>query len=261
MGRMRGSMKDIIEAAGMVLSAMPVGEYDKRVVLLTKQLGRITAFARGARRQNSPLLASTRPFTFGTFSLYAGRNSYTLQNAEITEYFEGMGTDLEAVAYGCYFAEIAEYYTREGVDESQMLNLLYVSLKALLTASIPNPLVRRIYELRAMVINGEYPQVFQCMECGKNLTSGKYRKQQGGMICLECRGKDYNTVLVHDAALYALQYVVTVPLQKLYCFTLRSDAFQEMEQVVEAGVNRFIDKKFHSLKVLEALQIDKNPVK
>lgn len=254
-------MRDLIAASGMVLSAMPVGEYDKRVVLLTKQLGRITAFARGSRRQNSPLLASTRPFTFGTFSLFPGRSSYTLQSAEITEYFEEMGTDPEAVAHGCYFAEVAEYYTRENVDESQMLNLLYVSLKALLNDRIPNPLVRRIYEMRAMVINGEYPQVFQCMECGKELTSGLYLPRAAGMTCMDCTRQGGNGILVHEAALYALQYVASAPLQKLYRFTLKPEAFLEMERVVKSGVSGFIDKNFRSLKVLEALQNDKNPVK
>ena len=254
-------MKDTIEASGMVLYAMPVGEFDRRVVLLTKQLGRITAFARGARRQNSPLLASTRPFTFGTFSLFSGRNSYTVQNADITEYFENLGTNLEAVSYGCYFAEVAEYYTRENVDESQMLNLLYVSLKALINPSIPNPLVRRIYEMRSMVINGEYPQVFQCMECGKELTTGKYLKRECGMVCEECSKKKENSIVVHEAALYALQYIISVPLQKLYRFTLKPDAFWEMEQVIKWGVAHFIDKNFRSLKVLETLQNGKNPVK
>lgn len=254
-------MKDTIEASGMVLSVMPVGEYDKRVVLLTKQLGRITAFARGARRQNSPFLASTRPFTFGTFTLVAGRNSYTLHSAEITEYFEKLGSDLEAVSYGCYFAEMAEYYTRENVDESQMLNLLYVSLKALINEALPNRLVRRIYEMRAMVINGEYPQIFQCMECGKELTSGRYSMKRCGVICEDCAQNKENTIVVHEAALYALQYIASVPLQRLYRFTLKPEAFGEMEQVIRWGIARFIDKKFRSLKVLETLQNEKNPVK
>ena len=53
-------MAELLEVTGMVIAAGPIGEYDKRVVLLTKELGKISAFARGARKPGNALMAHAR---------------------------------------------------------------------------------------------------------------------------------------------------------------------------------------------------------
>ena len=150
------TVRELISATGMVLSASPVGDYDKRLVILTKERGKITCFARGAKRASSQLRAPSRPFVFGVFTMSEGRDAYNLYGAEVENYFEELSKDMECACYASYFAEFAGYYGRENVDESENIRLLYQSYRALLKPGIPNKLVRRIFELRLMTIEGEY---------------------------------------------------------------------------------------------------------
>ena len=105
-------MQDLTEITGMVLKAEPIGEYDRRVVILTKEKGKISAFAKGSRRPNSKMLAATNPFSFGVFRLYAGKSSYNIVDIEISNYFEGLREDFEGAYFGMYFLEVMDYYTR-----------------------------------------------------------------------------------------------------------------------------------------------------
>ena len=214
-------MREQISVTGMVLMAAPVGEYDRRLVILTRGRGKITAFARGVRRPGNQLMAAAAPFVFGKFLLYEGRDAYTLAGAEVENYFREIAGDMEAACYGSYFLELADYYGRENIDATETLRLLYQSLRALLKPSVPNRLVKPVYELKLMEINGEY----------RELPLGR----------------------LNDSTLYAWQYVLAAPVESLYTFTLTDQVLGEFVRCVEQNKERFIDKTFHSLAILNAV--------
>ena len=228
-------MADVVSVTGFILSSMPVGDYDRRVVILSRELGKIAAFAKGARRPNSHLIGVTRPFIFGTFEVYRGRDSYTIQKANVTN----------------YFAELAEYYGRENLDAADMINLLYVAFKALVNKSLPNELVRYIYEIRLIAVNGECPDFFSCAGCGSEKELQLYSYKENGMYCVECAASSGDGIVLQSSTLYTLQYIITAPLTKLFNFVVKADVLNELKKVVNRIEFITFDKHFKSKEMLD----------
>lgn len=250
-------MSDLITVQGVVISAMPVGEYDKRIVLLTRERGKISAFAKGARRLNSPFMAAADPFVFGSFTLYEGRTSYNLNQVSVTHHFVELATMQPGVYYGYYFLELADYFGQEGTDEKEMMNLLYVTVKALMNAHMEDRLIRCIYELRTMTEQGLCPQLFQCSCCEKELaeTDECYFSQElHGILCQSCAIGKRDARKISPSALYAMRYIVTAPMGKLYTFRVEADVLLELEQIIHLYTARNTDRKFKSLQILEVIK-------
>jgi len=207
---------------GIVLSATPIGEYDKRLVILTKEYGKISAFARGARKPTGSLVAAANAFACGKFEIYEGKSSYNVVSFVAKNYFRDLTTEPNTAYYGFYFLELSDYYGREFADDRLMLTLLYQSLKALTNKSIPNALVRRVFELRLMWINGELPTVD-----AMNITD-----------------KDLH---------FTVSFIINTPLEKLYTFVLTEELLFKLERLADYYRTKIIDKRVKSLEILETL--------
>ena len=211
-----------IEVTGLVLTSVPAGEYDRRVEILTKERGRISGFARGARRPGSPVMAAASPFVFGTFKIRQGKSAYQIFEAKVDNYFEKLRSDITAACYGSYFMEVLQYITRENNDETALLMLAYQSLRALESEAFDNRLVRAVFEIKAVMLEGEYP--------GPR------------------RGEKYL-----DASLYALDFLYRTPPAKVYSFSVKPEVLGELETYANWLCGRTWDHKFSSLEILQVL--------
>ncbi len=234
----------LVTLTGIVLSSSDVGEFDKRLVILTKEDGKITAFAKGARRPNNPLVAACMPFSFGIFDAYEGRHSYHISRADIKNSFQGIVLDYDRVCLGSYFLEAAEYLSVEGGDEKARLALLYQSLRALESGRFSHVLLRDIYELRSWVIDGEYPNVFSCIRCGGRSDLRVFSVKHHGVFCVNCMSE--GGVSISQSALYAMQYIVSSPLEKLYTFVLNSETEEELTRILSSYRLNYRSHKYKS---------------
>ncbi|MCR5747234.1 MAG: DNA repair protein RecO [Lachnospiraceae bacterium] len=217
-------MNDTIDTAGMILGAYDYSEYDKRLKILTADIGKVTVFARGVRRQNSKFMGLTDLFSFGNFRLFAGKSAYNLSNVEITNYFEDIRQDLEKTCYASYFADLADYTVHENMDGRQVLLLIYRSLQALDTKSIANSLVRAVYELKIVAENGVYPGIPK-----RSLLPGTVN---------------------------ALNHIQNADIKSLFSFKVKDDVLKEVISIADEYRKRYIQGQFRSLDVMSELGYD-----
>ncbi len=216
-----------VNDSGMVIRSDAYSEYDRRVVLLTKDHGKITAFAKGARRQNNKLMAATDLFCFGQYRLYPGREAYTMVDAVPKTYFDELRNDISAAAYGMYFLDVMEYQTRENNDEEKLLVLLYMACKALKKEEIDNRLVKAVFELKTIVLQGVYGD-----KDDEELKKG-----------------------LSESALYAIDVVVHTDPKQLFSFMLKEEPLREFVSFVNNKKSKVWNRHFNSEDMIEVLSM------
>lgn len=261
---------DQIILTGMVLETSPSGDYDRRLVILTRERGKIVAFAKGARRQGSTLLACSQPFTFAKFRMVEGRSAYNVTGLEGIRFFPELSQDVELTCYGFYMCEFAEHMTEENNDESRVLTLLYQSLRALTNPNIGPKLARVIFALKMLYLNGEGPQTEQCVRCRNKTGPFVFSVRSGGCVCAKCAGDDFDPSVrrekelrlgiadndfynLNESTWYAIRYIGATPPEKLYHFSLSEEVLKELTAVTDAFVREYVKHTFKSLAFLETL--------
>ncbi len=218
-------MHDNIVVQGIVLDTSLIKEYDKRLVILTSKLGRITVFANGARRKNSALTAASQKFVMGEFTVRpSGQNAYSLVSASIKDTFLELSYDLEKMAYASYACELAGYFTREGMSALDELNLLYVTFKAILNEAPSISLIKSAFEIKLLDIEG--------LASLEAFTGGE--------------------VLSPDTV-NIINYILSREISELYSFDVGDKIKLELEKITDKYLKTQCDRHFKSLDILKPL--------
>ena len=134
------------------------------------------------------------------------------------EYFRELASLQPGVYMGFYFLDLVDFYGREGIDGTDMLNLLFISLKALLNKKRDDRLIRRIFELKLMTLNGDYAPIKEKLP-----------------------EKIYN----------ACVYIAQSPIGRIYSFDMDEEGLRLLSDVCDKALNRIIDRKLKSRKIME----------
>jgi DNA repair protein RecO (recombination protein O) len=176
---------------GIVLRAVDTGEADRVVTLLTRERGKVAAYARGARASRRRFGGSLEPFTLVVAEVRerSGSDLLGLDAVSPVAAFGGIRGDLARIACAGYAAELARELVRDHEPHEDLFDLLAAYLGAL-DAGPARPAALRAFELGALRAAGLAPRLDACARCGGPLAPDRPTRldpAQGGLLCPACQ--------------------------------------------------------------------------
>ena len=181
----------VYKANAIVLRRIPLGETDKILTLFTREYGKLSAIAKGARRTTSRLSGATEPLMFVRALMAGGMNLDVLTQGEIRESFPAVRANFGLFLRATYACELLDKLTADRDPAPETFDQLLSTLYILQRARDPDAAIHA-YELRVMAHAGYDPLLSACARCERaiepatELRVGGYSPTRGGAICEEC---------------------------------------------------------------------------
>ncbi|MFN3652165.1 MAG: DNA repair protein RecO [Armatimonadota bacterium] len=254
-----GTMPRVYRTEAVVIRRVNTGETDRVLTLFTRDLGKISAIAKGARGPRSRLSAVTEPFTYFRGLMAKGQTLDVLTQAEVQSSFPGIRKDLTRIGYASYFVELVDAGTEERQESPELWDVLLASLAALETAATPDVLARA-FELHAMRLLGYEPSLFRCALCqGEVGVPGTgFHPTRGGIVCPRC-ARTPGTVALSPPAVTALSELTAVPLAAAASSGLPERTRGELARSLVPFVRHHVEKGLRSLEFLDDLAMPTLP--
>lgn len=206
-----------VDTEAVVLRSIRYAEADAVLSLLTRDLGRVSAIAKGARRPTSRLGGRLQPGVHAQVTLYRGRGDmYTVRGAAVLDAHAGLwveGSRLQAAA--CVLEATMRVLPEEEPGEEawhllgRALDLLAIAPRTGGPARL-HPLVLAT-QAKLLVVSGLLPVLGGCAHCGAPGPAVAFSARAGGVLCPDC-ARLGEPVEAHDAA--ALAALVGNPLAR-----------------------------------------------
>lgn len=239
----------------LVLRVTDYSDRDALLTLLTKEKGKITAKARNLRRKNSPLTAPCQLLAYGEFTLFEYKGMYTINEAHSIELFRGLHKDLQKLALGSYFAQIAEVISQEDNPTPELLSLILNCFYGLTSLALSEAMVKAVFELRSVCLAGYTPDLFGCHLCGNQ--NPVFLDLSGGtLLCASCKEHSAGLRYPVDAGvLDAMRYIVYCAPKKIFGFTIGPEGVDRLSGLTEAYLTTQLERGFPALDFYKSLLI------
>ncbi len=197
----------VYKTEGIVIRRANLGEADRVVTLFTRDHGKVSAVAKGARKPKSRFVGRLELFTHLRVLLAVGRTLDVVSQVEVIEPFASLRTDLTRLGYASLVAEAADRATPDREPLPEVFRLIRAALA--LISNGDGEIAAMWFTGQLLMAIGYTPLLSQCVVCSRHLPSASaFSHVLGGTLCETDRHRDPNALSTSAAMLKAIEFLL-----------------------------------------------------
>ena len=243
-----------------ILRTIDYGDSDKIVTLFTLRYGKMVAVAKGAKKSLKRFGGALELFSLVNvvWSRTNRKGLPILKEATVIEPFDRIRTDIVKTAYACLWSELIYKWMEEGQKHYPSFELLTHVFSCLDKDENDDDLLSILFQAKFLALCGFSPNLERCSVCQKPLDnfseqSISFSFKKGGIVCLECPGREDDTSLT-KGTIKQLLWVFNTPLDKALRIRCSEDSKAEANRFIEAFVTYCFDRELKSLQFLRNIR-------
>ena len=229
----------LVKVKGVVIRETAYSDNDKIITLLTDSLGKISCMAKGAKKTNSPILASSQYLVYSEFVLYKGTSFYYINSADVVNTFYDLRIDLDKLNVAFELTKILQITTDENQDTSDVLKLFLNTLYVIEKLNKDLELTKSIFKVKLLNLLGFYQPINKCYICGNNMENDDniyYDYVTNTYLCNNCINKTDKRryIEISNTCVIAINYVARSGIKKVFSFELKQNALRQFMLYAQA---------------------------
>lgn len=217
---------NLIKTKGIVIKEVQYKDNDKIITLLTDELGKVSCIAKGAKKNNSSILANAQYLVYSEFVLYKSNNFYYVNSATVINTFYNLRIDLDKLNLAFELTRLLQNVTSENEDTTKVLKLFLNTLYVIQNMDRNMKIIISAFKIKLFSIIGFTPLIYKCNNCGQVLNKDKivyYDYVRNVFLCDKCI-LEYDKrrfIEITNTTLIAIQYVINASIKKVFSFELK----------------------------------------
>ncbi len=247
----------------IVLRTRAYAESDKIVTFLSRDWGKLTGIAKGAKRSRRRFVNVLEPFTHVQLRFRPSRSEdlMFILGCELIQAFRRPSADLERFALASYVVELADVMVAGREAGQEMYDLVLTGLSTLEDETKLSPVFSSLFALHILHRAGYAPDLTACQQCGTVLAEEcaedapalSFSSHFGGLLCQRCHGQGGTILQLSPETVSVLRrYQETLTqIQTPLALDIPVRARNEMRALVTRLLSRHLSRPLKSVAFLE----------